>query len=117
MKYNQYPIFLLWNIGKSVYDEQYLCENSIKKYSDYYSCYYGNSILFTRENIHLMKRFYLNFPIFYQELETVSWEQYQLLLKIHNKKKRYFYFYLSLLFHSDYEETNELIFNQYYERL
>ncbi len=113
----QYPISLFWKIGKIVCEEKESCENIIQKYSDYCSYYFGDSILFTRENLHLMKRFYLNFPIFYKELENMSWEQYQILLKIHNKKERYFYFYLSLLFHSDYEETCEFILNQYYNRL
>ena len=112
-----YPIFLLWNIGKCVYEQQSLCENIIQKYSDYYSYYFGDSIVFTRENIHLMKRFYLNFPIFHKKLENICWEQYQLLLKIQNKKERNFYFALSLLFRSNYEETCELISNQYYVRI
>ena len=90
---------------------------TVQKYSDYYSYYYGNSILFTRENIHMMKKFYINFPIFNDQLENISWEQYQLLLKIPNKKERNFYFYLSLLFHSNYEGTFKFIENQYYSRI
>ena len=114
---NKYNIFLFWNIGRNVYEKESLCENIIKKYSDYYSYYFGNSLLFTRENIHLMKRLYLNFPIFHKKLESISWEQYILLLKVNNLKERRFYFYLSLLFHSNYEDTYELIKNNYYLRL
>ena len=99
------------------YEMRNSCDNSVQKYSDYCSYYFGDSIVFTRENIHMMRRFYLNFPIFHKKLEAISWEQYQLLLKIPNKKERYFYFYLSLLFHSNYEETCEFVLNQYYRRI
>ena len=81
-------ILLFWNIGKRVYEEQNTCDNPIQKYSDYCSYYFGNSVLFTRENIHLMKRFYMNFPIYYKEMNKVSWDQYRLLLMI--KKKDFF---------------------------
>ena len=110
-------LFLFWNIGKNVYEDRHYCDNVIKKYSDYCSYYYGNSIMFSRESIHLMKRFYMNFPIFQKELEKISWDQYQLLLKIPNQGERYFYFYLSLLFQSDYEETLSFIQNQYFFRI
>ena len=108
---------LFWKIGKDVYDRELVCSNIIEKYSNYYTYYFGNSFLFTRENIHLMKRFYMNFPIYYDALENFSWEQYKLLLAVENKKERYFYFSLLLLFHSDYEETLEFIYNQYYLRI
>ncbi len=117
MNLEKYKISLFWNIGKSVYEDENKCENSVKKYSDYYSYYYGDSIIFTRENIHIMKRFYMNFPIFYKQLELISWRQYQLLFQINDKEERNFYFYLSLLFHSTYQDTLELIQNQYYFRL
>ena len=83
-------ILLFWNIGKRVYEEQNTCDNPIQKYSEYCSYYFGNSVLFTRENIHLMKRFYMNFPIYYKEMNKVSWDQYRLLLMIKNKKERLF---------------------------
>ena len=112
-----YSILLFWKIGKKVYEEEKKCENAIKKYADYYSYYYGNSIIFTRENVHMMRRLYLNFPIFYERLESISWEQYLLLFQIMNKKERWFYFYLSILFHSDFEGTIEFIKNRYYFRI
>ncbi len=117
MHFDKYTLSLFWNIGKSVYEDENKCENAVKKYADYYSYYYGDSIIFTRENIHIMKRFYMNFPIFHKKLEMISWDQYQLLLRINNKMERSFYFYISLLFHNNYEETLELINNQYFCRI
>ena len=117
MELQKYPIFLFWKIGKKVYEKQNCYENVIQKYSDYYSYYYGNSFLFTRENIHLMKRFYLNFPVFFKRMEELNWRQYQLLLLIPDRNERYFYFCLVLLFHSNYEETYMFIVNNYYVRI
>ena len=113
----KYPISLFWNIGKMVYDNQDVSENPIQKYSNYYSYFFGNSFLFTRENVHLMKKLYLTFPIFYKRMEDIDWNQYQLLLSIPSPKERYFYFSLSLLFHSNYQETFEFIQNKYYSRI
>lgn len=110
-------ILLFWNIGKRVYEEQNTCDNPIQKYSEYCSYYFGNSVLFTRENIHLMKRFYMNFPIYYKEMNKVSWDQYRLLLMIKNKKERLFYYALSLFFSADYKELSEFIDNQYFIRI
>lgn len=110
-------IYIFWNIGKSVYENENNYLNIIEKYSDYYSYYYGNSFLFTRENIRLMKKFYLTFPIFYFDLERLSWEQYKLLFLINNYKERYFYFYISLFFNYDYLETKSLIINNCYKRI
>lgn len=110
-------LYLFWKIGKNVYENELLYDNVFQKFSDYYSYYYGNSKLYTRENIHLMKRFYLNFPIFTFNLNSITWEQYQVLLLIPNKKERLFYFSLSLFFHSDLHHTKELISNHYYYRI
>lgn len=110
-------LFLFWQIGKAVYEKQTEYENVIKKYSDYCSYYYGNSFLYTRENIHFMKKFYLNYPIFTKKLDLISWEQYKLLLSIDDKFERDFYFRLSLLFHSNYAETLEFMHNKYYLRI
>jgi len=100
-----------------VYENKGKYSNVIQKYSDYCSYYFGDSILFTRENIHLMKRFYMNFPIFYPKMKDISWNQFQLLLKIPNREERFFYYSLSLLFQSDYTETFEFIKNQYFVRI
>lgn len=117
MKLIHNRLILYWKIGKDVCEKKELYENIVEKYSDYYTYLFGNSFLFTRENIHLMKRFYLNFPIYYSSLEKISWEQYKLLLSICNHEERFFYFRLSLLFESDYDGTVDFIKNQYFLRL
>lgn len=110
-------ISLFWKIGKKIYEDKEKYDNVVLKYADYLSYYYGNSHFYTRENIRFMKLFYLSFPIFNIKLEKISWEQYKLLLKIDNERERYFYFYLSLLFNSDFEETKSFIKNNYYKRI
>ncbi len=117
MKSISNKLILYWKIGKDVCEKKELYENVVEKYSNYYTYLFGNSFLFTRENIHFMKRFYLNFPIFYSLLEKISWEQYKVLLNIRNRDERFFYFQLSLLFNSDFEGTVDFIRNQYYFRI
>ena len=110
-------IFLFWTIGRLVYEQQRYCDNIVEKLSNYYSYYFGNSFLYTRENIHFMKRFYMNFPIYYDKLENFSWNQYCLLLSVSNRKERTFYFSLIMLFKSNYEELIEFIYNDYFFRI
>ncbi|MBR2828745.1 MAG: hypothetical protein IKE70_05890 [Bacilli bacterium] len=113
----QNQLYLYWNIGKHAYENKDKCINSIEKYSNYYSYRFGNSYLFTRNRIRMMILFYLTFPIFFKQMENITWNQYMLLLNIEDKKERYFYFYLSLFFHSDYQQTKDFIFNDYYFRI
>ena len=114
---NVTKILLYWNIGKIVYDNRSNYLNIVEKCSTYYSYLFGNSYMFTRENIWLMEKFYLMFPIFSSRLENITWDQYQLLFKINNSKERYFYFYIVLFFNFDYENTKLLINNNYYLRI
>ena len=114
---NKDKLLLFWQIGKTVYNNRYKYSNIVEKCSTYYSYLFGNSYLFTRENIWLMEKFYLMFPIFSSQLENISWEQYKLLFDIKNKRERYFYFYVSLFFNFSYEETESLISNNYYLRI
>jgi len=110
-------IHFLWSIGKKTYINKNKYGNIIEKYSIYYSYHYGNSYLFTRENIRKMQIFYLDFPIFFPQLEYFSWEQYKLLFNVVDKKERLFYFYILLFFRSNYDDTCELIKNDYYQRI
>ncbi len=112
----QNRLYLYWYIGKSVYEQQNLYDNVVEKYSKYYSYHYGNSYLFTRSSIKMMLLFYLNFPIFSNQMKIISWNQYLLLLTLPSKEM-YFYFYLSLFFQSDYQETYDFIQNNYYVRI
>ncbi|MBQ3306863.1 MAG: hypothetical protein IJG68_01570 [Bacilli bacterium] len=115
--HTKFKILFLWKLGKNVHERQKYYDNIFKKYADYFSYCFGNSFLSYRENIHLMEKLYLNFPIYYEQLENITWDQYLLLLAIEDRKERYFYFYLSLFFKSDYQDTLEFIDNHYYKRL
>ena len=110
-------LFFYWNIGKNVYEKQNFYDNSVDYYSKYLSYCIGNSYTFSKDNIKIMEKFYLTFPIFYDALNKLSWDQYKLLLNINNKEERYFYYKISLLFNSDLEETIEFINNDYYCKL
>lgn len=110
-------IFLFWNIGKYVYKNRERYSNIVERSSNHYSYFFGNSYLFTRENIWFMEKFYKTFPVFYKKLEKLSWNQYKYLLQIKNKKERYFYFYVTFLFNYNYAETKILVNNNYYQRI
>jgi hypothetical protein len=64
-----------------------------------------------------MKLFYLNFPIYYKELEKIQWNQYKILLNVLDKEERYFYFRISILFNNNYSETLNLINNNLFLRV
>ena len=115
--YHSNRLYLYWNIGKNVYEKRNDSFNPIEKYSNYYSYKFGNSYVFTRNNIRLMILFYLSFPIFFKKMENISWNQYLLLLDIKDIKERYFYFYLTMFFNSNYQELKDFINNQYYIRI
>ncbi len=110
-------VFLFWNIGKNLYERENSCSNIVQKYSEYCSYYYGNSIQFTRENMHFMKRFYMNYPIYHSKFNDLSWEHIQLFLQIPDRQERNFYFYISLFINCNYTETIDLIQNHYYIRI
>ena len=55
---NANKLLLYWNIGKIVYENRVNYLNIVEKCSDYYSYLFGNSYMFTRENIWLMEKFY-----------------------------------------------------------
>ena len=114
---NADKLLMYWNIGKIVYENRINYSNIVEKCSNYYSYLFGNSYIFTRENIWLMEKFYLMFPIFSSRLEDITWNQYKLLFKINNSKERYFYFYIVLFFNFDYDNTLDLINNNYYLRI
>lgn len=110
-------LLLFWKIGKYVYEKQNKYENVIAKCSNACSYYFGNSYLFSRSNIRFMKCFYLCFPIFYDELAKISWEQYIELFNMQSREEFYFYFYLSMFFNSSLGDTKEFIENNYFLRI
>ena len=110
-------VYTFWKIGRLVWNKRSNYFNPIEKFSLIFSYFYGNSYYFDRNDIRLMRRFYLDFPIFYEEMNKISWNQYKEIMILNNKKERYFYYYLSLFFSSDISETKELILNDYYSRI
>ena len=110
-------LLLFWKIGEIVCKNRSKHLNIVEKCSNYYSYLFGNSYVFTRENIWLMEKFYLMFPVFSPRLENITWDQYRLLFNINDLKERYFYFYILLFFGFNYDETKDLINNKYYLRI
>jgi hypothetical protein len=117
MNFIKTNLIYFWTIGKLVYEKRQIYDNIIERSSNYFSYYFGNSTLFTRDNIKYMEMFYLNFPIYYSKLNNITWDQYKLLFTIENREERYFYFYLSLFFNSNLDETKDFISNNYYVRI
>ena len=64
-----------------------------------------------------MKKFYLSFPIYCDRLSELDWSIYRELLKIEDAGKKYFYFYLCLLFRYDLFTLRNIIDNNIYERI
>ena len=110
-------LFLFWNIGKSVYSNQKKCENVFKKYSILYTYQYGMPYLFSISNIKNMLKFYYMFPIYYSELNNLSWNHYCLILNTFGIEEQYFYYRVALFCNSSVEELETLIKNFLYERI
>lgn len=110
-------LFLFWKIGKSVFEKQDFYENVVSKYSCFYSYYYGMSKTFSRENIRMMRNFYLCFPIFSPVMLYLSWEHYVELICILDYKKRYFYFNVAIFCRSSVLELRNIINGECYERI
>ena len=117
MNFVKTNLIYFWKIGKLVYEKGKLYDDVVERLSNYYSYYFGNSTLFTRDNIKYMELFYLNFPIYYSKLNNITWNQYKLLFSIEDREERLFYFYLSLFFSSNLDETKEFISNNYFIRI
>ena len=48
-------LIYFWKIGKLVYENRKVYDNIVERSSDYFSYYFGNSTLFTRDNIKYME--------------------------------------------------------------
>ena len=99
-----------------MFDNKKSCSNIIEKSSSFLSYYYGNSNLFSLDNMHIIRKLYLYFPIFNNYLETLNWDYYKVLLKL-DKKECYFYYYIVLFCNSDLTDLYEMIENDYYLRI
>ena len=102
-------LFLFWKIGQSVFKNQNRYENVVLRISNYLSYYFGMSKTFSIGNISYMKKFYRCFPVYYKELEKLSFEHYKLLVDISGLEERYFYFRVALFCRGNVEELEEII--------
>ena len=59
---------MFWNIGKNVFEHQNFLDNATNKYSNYFQYKFGMTECFSRENVNLMRKLYLCFPIFNDNL-------------------------------------------------
>ncbi len=114
---NNNPLILFWNIGKIVFEQQNRVDNPNKKYSAYFQYKYGLTECFSRENIHLMKKLYLFFPIFTDNFLALDWEHYLELLRINDKNKLMFYYRVALFCKCTTLELHHLINSFSYERI
>ena len=107
-------LFLFWKIGKYVCERQKYCENAVKKYSLFFSYYYGMSETFSRSNISYMIRFYCSFPIYLFEFENLDFDHYKLLVNVNDMRSRYFYFRLAIFCRSSVNDLRFMIKNDVY---
>lgn len=114
---NNDRLILFWKIGKFVFEQRNSAENVTNKYSTYFQYKYGMTERFSRENIRLMRRLYVYFPILTQQFISLKWEHYLELLKISDCSKRMFYYQIALFSNCSIYELNYLIHNYFYERI
>ncbi len=106
-----------WKIGKFTVDKSVYCENIISKCSRYFSYYFGNSTMFSYDNIIFMRKFYRYFPIYLEKMNDLDWDSYLELLKLKNKRACYFYFNLSLFCKYSFDDLKLVIENDIYDRI
>lgn len=98
-------------------EKDFYCENIISKCSRYLSYYFGNSTMFSCDNVIFMRKFYRYFPIFLERMYSLDWNSYLELLKLKNKKACYFYFNLALFCNYNLDELKLAIKNEMYYRI
>ncbi len=107
-------LYLFWKIGECVFKKQNCFDNVVSKYSNLLIYKFGMSDTFSIKNINYMKKFYCSFPIYFKDLDTLSFEHYKLLVDINEKSERYFYFRVALFCRSNILELQELINEEVY---
>ena len=80
------------------------------------SYYYGDSNIFSLENVYIMKKFYLYFPVYNEFIEKIDWEYYKLLLRL-EKDECYFYYRIVIFCNSDISELYNMINNNIFFRI
>ena len=107
-------LYLFWKIGECVFNKQKYYDNVSLKYSELLKYKYGMSETFSIQNINYMKKFYSSFPIYFNELNKLTFEHYKLLVNVVEKKERYFYFRVALFCNSSVFELKEIINEEIY---
>lgn len=113
----QQPLLLFWKIGEVVFKRENVHENSVSKYSNFFSYRYGMSDTFSIRNIKYMKKFYSCFPIYIKELDKLSFEHYKLLVDVSDVTRRYFYFRVAMFCRSSVFELKHIISSDLYSYL
>jgi len=89
-------LLFFWKVGKFLVEKRYCCNNVVLKSSNFLSYYFGNSKVFSYENVIFMRKFYLYFPIFLDSMYQLDWDSYLILMKLKNRNMCYFYYQLAL---------------------
>ena len=107
-------LFLFWKIGRLVFVGRSFFDNSVFKYSNFCSYYFGNSEIFSIDNVHYMEKFYKAFPVFLNRFTELSFEHYKLIVDVSDLEKRYFYFWLAIFCRSSVSQLRSIISNDLY---
>ena len=107
-------LHLFWKIGEFTLKYKDNFDNVVSSCSNRFSYYYGFSDMFSVENIHLMRRFYCFFPIFFKRLEDLNWEHYKLLVNVFDVEERMFYFKVSIFCNINSNDLKYLINSNYF---
>ena len=110
-------LLLFWKIGQLVFKNEQKYENVFYEFSKLCSYYFGITCMFSRDNIRYMRNFYCVFPIYYDDLNKLTWEHYRLLLDISDKIEQYFYFRVAIFCRSSVQELRHLISNNMYNKI
>lgn len=106
-----------WNIGKEIYNLKGHCSNPCEYISNYYSYKFGDSYKYSRENISIMRNFYLCFPIYINYYDNLSWNHFKLLIGVRDKIIRNFYLRIILFCNSSEDDLNYFINSYLFERI
>jgi len=117
IKIKKSQLKLFWKIGKFTFEKRVYCENIINKCSCYLGYYFGNSRVFSYENILFMRKFYLYFPIYTGKMDSLEWGSYLELMKLRNKKLCYFYYNVAMFCNFQQKELKMLIDSDIYQRI
>lgn len=119
---NSAMVFAYWEIGKRIVDEEqkgseraeygtYLLRELAKNLSDDF----GKS--FDARELRRIRQFYLSFPIRDTVRPELSWSHYRLLIRVEDKKVRYFYLKESISQHWSTRKLDRKISSRYYQRI